>query len=114
MVNLPKKLVSTLLIMVGLVFSSQAHAVALGCQHLNLIANGYLNQHVNYKKMSKSLETRTIDQMIEKLDPTKVYFLKSDVDKIKKDLSGIFELVAKRDCSKIKSVNQLYLTRVSA
>jgi carboxyl-terminal processing protease len=40
-----------------------------------------LHSHVNYKKIDKELITRTLDNFLEELDPSKTYLLKSDIDK---------------------------------
>src|SRR3954465_10616173 len=82
-------------------FSQSSHA-DLECRLLYHIGQGYLNQHIYFDTENKNLEQRTVDQMIKKLDISKIYLLQSDVDQIKTSLNGIF---AKLKGSKAESPN---------
>lgn len=84
----------------------------LRCQYLFPIENGFLSQHVKYSKRDEALQTRVVEQYIKRLDPNKVYFLKSDVEEIKKHLAKIFEKVQAKDCGPLKEVQSILSKRV--
>lgn len=85
----------------------------LDCVHLYPIQMKYFERHVNFSKSSKNLEARTIEQIIERLDGSKLYFLKSDVDQIqKKMMPGIFAKIQKKQCQPIEQVQELFVKRV--
>ena len=73
-------------------YALRASFAELGCQHISQIERTFLSYHVSYKKPDKNLEKKTVDQFIEKLDPSKIYFLSQDVNKIKKNMSFIITL----------------------
>lgn len=77
----------------------------LACKYLPPIQEGFLNQHIKYKKLSSDLESRVIDQTLKKLDPLKIYFLKKDEKELRKILSGIFSKVQKAKCDQIYKAN---------
>lgn len=85
----------------------------LDCVHLYPIQMKYFEKHVNFSKANPNLESRTIDQMIKRLDGAKLYFLKSDEDQIKnKILANIFAKVKQRQCQPIQEVEALFVKRV--
>ena len=96
-------------------FASTATAAAtreLDCKYVPVIQEGYLNQHVSYKKMDKNLERRVIDQILKHLDPLKIYFLKSDENRVRRMLSGILSKTQKANCSQIFDVNAFLAKKV--
>jgi len=89
-----------------------AQADQLQCSHISPIEKGFLAYHVLYKSYSPTLESRVIDQFIQKLDPTKIYLMQSDVDKIKDLLSGVYAKTEKQECGDILKAQQIYVDRV--
>lgn len=89
-----------------------SQASQIGCETTYPLFNAFLSQHVQHKKLNSQLEERTITQYIKLLDPSKIYLLQSDVDKIKQDLSGLFEKVEKRECIAVEEAHQLFVKRV--
>ncbi len=86
--------------------------LVLSCKHIYPIQKSYLNRHINYRKLTKNLEAKTVDKFIESLDPSKVYLLKSDVDKIKKDMKNIFAKLDRGECKAIEQARKTYEMRV--
>jgi len=84
----------------------------LSCKYIPVIQEGYLNQHVSYKKMDKALEKRVIDQTLKRLDPLKIYFLKSDEKRVRKMLSGILSKTQKANCSQIFNAHAFLVKKV--
>lgn len=120
-------IVGALFALVLHVFATQAAAPRenskekLNCQFLGPIQGVYFSQHINFspkekKKISRQeLEKRTIEQYIKKMDGSKIYFLASDIKKIKEMMSGILSQVEKRpeaDCSALHQVQNIYVKRL--
>ncbi len=84
----------------------------LSCETLHPLLNAFLSQHVLYKKLTPTLEEHTTTQFLKMLDPSKIYLMQSDVDKIKASLSGMFEKIEKKNCSPIDETHALYVKRV--
>lgn len=87
-------------------------ALELSCVHIDPIAQKYLERHVTHQDLNSNLETRTVDQLVKRLDGSKLYLLDSDVAEIKKLMSGIFNKVKTKDCSPLEKTHQLYVKRV--
>lgn len=107
-------LVSSLLFSL-MTFSSFAQAAEgsdLQCRFLHAIESGFLSQHVKYAQRDKDLQNRVIEQYIKRLDPTKIYLLQSDVDKIKSTLGNIFENTKNKDCAPLLNVQKVLVDRV--
>lgn len=91
----------------------KAQRLELDCVHLYPIQMKYFERHVNFSKATKNLEARTIEQLIERLDGSKLYFLKSDVTKIQnKIMPGIFAKLKQKQCQPIEEVEKLFVKRV--
>lgn len=85
----------------------------LECVHLYPIQMKYFERHVNFAKSSKNLEARTVEQLIERLDGSKLYFLSSDISKIKNQvMPGIFAKLKQKQCKPIEQVEDLFVKRV--
>lgn len=87
-------------------------ALELSCVHLDPIALKYLDRHVTHHDLNSNLETRTVEQLVKRLDGSKLYLLDSDVSDIKKMMKGIFAKVKSKDCSALEKIHQLYVKRV--
>lgn len=102
-------------IVFSLAFSFQvlaADANNLQCRYLQAIETGFLQQHVLYDKMDDALQAKVVDQYMKRVDPTKIYLLKSDVEKIKKSMSSIFEKIKNKDCIPLDEAQKILVERV--
>jgi len=68
-----------LLIIIGLTL--EAKAPNLTPKDVKIKTEEILNSHVNYKKITSILAERILKNFIEELDPTKTYFIESDIQK---------------------------------
>lgn len=101
-------------LIVGLVLvHSQAFAGNLTCQYVRPIVETMLGQHLLHNQFNTNLQNRTVDQYIKSLDSAKLYFLKSDVETIKKTMGDMYGLLAKRDCTALEKVQEIYAKRVA-
>lgn len=99
--------------------SFQAHAqfqrpqaLELSCVHLYPIQMKYLEKHVNFSKLTKNLEARTIEQFVKRLDGSKLYLLDKDVKDIDKMMAKVFDKTSKKDCGELDKANALFVKRV--
>jgi len=90
----------------------RAQSLELSCVHLYPVQIKYLEKHVNFGKLTKNLETRTIEQFIKRIDGSKLYLLDKDVKEIEKMMSGIFDKTRNKDCSALDKANALFVKRV--
>lgn len=93
--------------------SSMPQSLKLSCVHLYPIQKKYLDRHINYSELDKTLEKHSVEQFIKRLDPSKIYLLEKDVTKIKKSMNQIFKKLANKECASIKKAHQLYTDRVN-
>lgn len=90
----------------------RSETLQLACMHIYPVQMKYLEKHVNFSKLTKDLEKRTIDQFVKRLDGSKLYLLDKDVKDIDRMMSGIFEKTQRKDCSALEKANQLFIKRV--
>lgn len=91
---------------------TRSNSLELGCVHLYPVQAKYLEKHVNYSKMAKNLEGRTVEQFVKRLDGSKLYLLDKDVKDIEKMMNGIFDKVRNKDCAAIDKANEIFVKRV--
>ncbi len=92
--------------------SSRPQSLQLSCVHLFPIQKKYLDRHINHSKLDKTLEDRSVEQFIKRLDPAKIYLLEKDVVKIKDSMKNIFAQLAAKNCKSIEQAHELYKDRV--
>ncbi len=93
--------------------SSVSRANDLGCDTLYPLMNGFLAQHLTFKKFTPELEQRSINQFVKNLDPSKLYLMEGDVTKIKSDMSDLFSKMSGKKCDALDNAQKLYEKRVS-
>ena len=95
-----------------LFFTLFSQAYELSCEKINSIQYQYLSKHVNQNKLSKNIQKRVINQLIENLDDNKVYLLQADVDQIKNWMSSLFKGLEKGRCDNLVKVYKLFYKRI--
>ena len=63
----------------------------------DLIQN-LLKRHISFRALNPELKERAIDAYIEGIDPSKSLFLASEVDKLRRDLTGVFFGIQNGEC----------------
>ena len=91
---------------------TRSTSLELSCVHLYPVQAKYLEKHVNYPKMTKNLEARTIEQFVKRLDGSKLYLLEKDVKDTEKTMEGIFDKIHNKDCASIEKANEMFVKRV--
>ncbi len=103
---------SKLIFVLVLCFSFCSWAYDLSCEKINSIQYQYLSTHVSQNRLSKKLQKRVINQLIENLDSNKIYFIQSDVNQIKNWLSFLFKDLEKVRCDNLVKVYNLFYERI--
>lgn len=86
----------------------------LKCEHLYEIQQRYLSRHILFRNnRSPNLERRTTDQLIKRLDGSKLYLLQGDVDKLSDSMKKLFGQLRVNDCTPIIKANQLLTKRMA-
>jgi len=85
----------------------------LSCKTIPELFKAYLTQHIVHKSLTAELQTRTLDQFVKQLDPTKMILLDADVSIIKKDVQKLFLGLRNGDCQALARIQTLLVKRVS-
>src|SRR5690606_21464513 len=99
-------LVFSLLSMTG-----TAQAGNLSCAVLPQLFNLYFRFHYVHREMNDEVRTHTVDQFIKTIDPSKTILFAGEVDKVKKDLMGVFKSMNEGNCKAIEEVQTLLVKR---
>lgn len=99
-------LVFSLLSMTG-----TAQAGNLSCAVLPQLFNLYFRFHYVHREMNDEIRTHTVDQFIKTIDPSKTILFAGEVDKVKKDLMGVFKSMNEGNCKAIEEVQTLLVKR---
>ena len=94
-------------------FTLTAHGVSLQCRYLNDIQDRFLENHVRFSSVNTALQARTVEQFIKSLDPNKFYFLRGDVQKIRRKGRRLFFGLKKRNCKPLYDIYKIYSQRVN-
>jgi carboxyl-terminal processing protease len=85
----------------------------LACNDIQpIVEHGILPYHVTFNSVTPNLEERAVTQFIKKMDPSKRYLLKTDVDEIQKTLKGVFAKVKSRNCADISAAHNIFKKRM--
>ena len=88
-----------------------AMARPLQCADLPQLFQYYLHNHYAFHKMTDTIRTRTVEQFIKLLDPSKTYLLEADVATMKKQLANVFVEMDQGNCGSLDAVHQLLVQR---
>ena len=96
-----------------LLFNSFSLANDLSCPDISIIQAEFLKHHVLHKKLTNTLKSRVVNQFIDEIDNEKIYFLKSDVQKIKKNYKRFFKDIKNNTCKELYKIYNIYSKRVN-
>ncbi len=100
-----------ILTVVVITFGCKTKTEGLKKSDINLITNTMLAMHVTQKDFNEEISKRTISNLVNGLDSSKMIFTKSDVAKFDAFNGTINEDVSSRDFSKIFAVFELFKKR---
>ena len=92
---------------------SSQRAFSLNCSEVRQLNLLYLKMHFLYHDFTNEISERTLDNFIKYMDPGKLYYYQSDVDKFKKKYSTKLDdmIVGDVDCSAIDDLVNVYSQR---
>lgn len=102
----------TLVLSVTFFLSVNVFAGNLNCQYVRPIMETMMGQHFLTYQFDANLQKRITEQYIKTLDSSKIYFLKSDVDDVKKQFGEMWNLLKKPDCTPLEKIKDIYVKRV--
>lgn len=85
----------------------------LDCVFIPKVIELFLRNHYQHRQLSNEIKTRSIEQMIKHMDPSKTLFLEEDLPKIKELLKKQFALASAGDCSPLFEIKTKWETRAS-
>ena len=83
----------------------------LACSHLPTLMKSFLANHYAMKSMTGEIKTRTVDQMIKSLDPSRTLLYESDLEKLKPVLQDLFADMQGGDCLALQQIYDLLVER---
>ena len=101
-----------LIIFIVLFFSAPSQSAELSCGQVHYIQKRFLENHILYDRLTSSLRVRTLNQFIKNLDREKIYFLKSDIENIKRKNKRLFTDLKKKKCTGLYYIYDIYSKRV--
>ena len=99
-----------------IVFSSPLQAKEireLKCQDISYIQKAFLRHHVLHKKLTKNLKLRIIDQFLAQMDSEKIFFLQTDVNRIKNNYKKFFSGIQRGNCKELHKAYEIYSKRMN-
>lgn len=89
-----------------------ATAAQLECADVPRLTDSFLKTHVSMKSSNDEILNRTADQMIKRLDPSKVILLQGDVDALRpKILTFLRTMTTKPNCTEIEAIKGTLVQR---
>ena len=93
-------------------FSSQGRT--LSCKHLYRIQQEFLRSHILYNRPTVDMQERALEQFLKSLDREKIYFLESDIKKIRRKNKRLFSQLRRQNCSGLSYIYDIYISRVNS
>jgi carboxyl-terminal processing protease len=92
--------------------AARAEESGLVCALVPVLTESFLKTHVAIKNASNEVYEHTADQMIKRIDPSKVILLQSDVDELRpKVLKFLKTMKTSPDCSDLEAIKPLLVKR---
>ena len=98
-----------LLLIFLLPFSSVAKNIT--CNRLPLLMKSFLYNHYAIKNLTGNVQTHAVDNMIQRLDPSKTLLYASDVERLKPYLQDLFASIHTVNCTSLNPVYDLLVAR---
>ncbi len=94
---------------------STPSASGLHCNDVRVLTRTFVKRHFAFEKFTDQLSTRMVENMIKSLDPSKLYFDKSDVKKIRKSYARKMDnLIGSSKCEGIDFIYGTYSKKFQA
>ncbi|MBS1958017.1 MAG: carboxy terminal-processing peptidase [Bdellovibrionales bacterium] len=98
--------------MIALVTSGAvAQAQTLQCQSVPALMNVFLSNHFSVNQLNSDIKGRTVNLFMKYVDPNKQLLLKSDVAKMKTQLTDLFETMKNGNCASLNEISSTLVSR---
>ncbi|MGE3263570.1 MAG: S41 family peptidase [Bacteriovoracia bacterium] len=105
-------LATTLLLSFSFSAAARADEEGLNCGLIPTLTTYFLRYHVSIHSATDEINHRTVEQMIKRIDPSKVILLASDVEMLKPKILGVLKnMQNKIDCAPIDEIKALMVSR---
>ena len=102
------------MIMIGVMGLGPA-AYALTCKDVTEFTHTFIESHLTHEKLTPELMQLALEEYIELWDPSKNYFLKSDIDKFNREVGPVLARSIKDgDCEPLRRVAAVFMERLDA
>lgn len=91
------------------VFSAKNNA--LQCITVPQILDTYLNHHIHTNKLTNQTRSRTVENYLKSIDPSKTLFLDREINKMKYQLTGIFRSMVSGNCEILTEIQKKAIER---
>lgn len=92
-----------------LVASGQVESGAvLSCAEVGERIDQFLGLHYSFRSFDQNLSERTYERLFEFLDPSRLYFLKQDVESFNQIRPQIHKLIKKQDCGFVADIRKVF------
>jgi carboxyl-terminal processing protease len=92
-------------------FGFETQKKGLTCERIPLIMQFMLAKHITVKKLDNTLKSRTIEEYIKGVDPSKTLLLARDVSEVKNLLNKFFDDLKRRDCAALEKIKEIAVKR---
>lgn len=89
----------------------RAAADGLECRVLPRLMEGFLEQHIRYRKLDDELRSRTARLYVERSDPSRMLLLEDEAKALQKDLRRAFDEMERGDCSRLEKLQAMLVER---
>ncbi len=98
-------------LMIILLLPLISRAEDLSCDRFPMVMGKFYSSHYAMKGMTKNIKAHAVDQMIKHLDPSKTLLYESDLEKLRPLLQEVFANPKGSNCTSLKPVYDLLVTR---
>lgn len=108
-----KKPFSQIAIVIIIFLNQTGLSAPLECGYIPKIIDLFLKNHYQHRELTEDLKTRTVEQLIKHLDPSKTIFLENDLPKLRVELKEEFKTASNGDCSPLTKIKSIWESRAS-
>jgi len=85
---------------------------AIECHELELVTEKMLREHYVYQQFDEALSQRVLDQVLTEIDPGKLIFERSDVERLKQQYGNDLDIwLFARSCDFLEAIQELFYER---
>ena len=106
-----KKFTVSAIALAFLSISPAAMAQTLQCQSVPALMNVFLSNHFSVNQLNSEVKNRTVTLFMKFVDPNKQLLYKKDVEKMKSQLTDLFDTMKSGNCAVLNQVSSTLIAR---